>query len=227
MTNKIALRKEHRKLHKIVSNCQCNHLVVICATTTFNAVMVLARFFVFVSLIYLINAASINIPQGYLVMDTTAPASCHDMPSNQLCPSFSHPTVGENSNPQALVKIGLQSVKLQLAVATFFRSDPACVNSLREYSCSNSLMNCTKSNSTQFGFVLNYDVNRTQKACAKVQSLCSQLVQDATIHKCSVIQTDPFEFAVCNYHTFFKGDICPRTNYMVTYKNSTVQPCFS
>ena len=176
--------------------------------------MVLARLFAFVSLIYLTRAASLNTLQGYLVMNTTAPASCHDMPSNQLCPSFSHQIVGENTNPQALVNLTLQSVKLQLAVAIFFQDSPACINNLREYSCSNSLMNCTKSNVTRFGFMLTYDIQRTRKACADVQKSCSRLVQEATIHKCSVIQTDPFDFAVCNHHTFFKDDICPRTNYM-------------
>ncbi len=181
--------------------------------------MVLARLLVFVSLYYVIGAAT---GQGYLVMDTTANASCHAMPQNQICPAFKHKIVGDHTNPTALTRLGLQEVKLKLAVAHFFNDTKAndtkaCLKYVREYACSNTLMKCTKSKHTGYGFMLKYNIRRTKKACAKVKRFCSSNVLHAVTHNCSVINTDPFEFALCNKHTVVPGDLCPTTDYTVNY----------
>jgi hypothetical protein len=229
ITSTVATRS-YIRLHQTVF-CQSSSLHLVWSSSAQPelqqyTVMVLAKFVVFLSLLYVISGASVSMQQAYLAMDTQIPASCHDMPNNQICPSFSHQIVGENANPQALTLRALHSVKLQVGVAIFFQDNQACINNVSEYACSNSLMKCTKSNATVYGFMLNYDVQRTRQACANVQKSCSPHVQDATVHNCSVIQTDPFEFAICNKHTDFPGDVCPRTDYMVKYNKIIVQHCF-
>ena len=159
------------------------------------------------------------VNQGYLLMDTRQPASCYNMMNNNICPSsFNHQVVGENSNPSALTKLSLQGVKIQLALVAFFNDTLTCLKHLREYTCSNTLMKCIPTTKSIYGFKLEYDVNRTKKACANVKKSCSLALQATSIHNCSLIQTDPFEFSYCNKHTVVPGDICPSTDYMVKYK---------
>lgn len=182
--------------------------------------MFLPKLIVFVSFYYLVNAANnVQGQSGYVLMDTRERADCYPMPNNQICPAtFNHQIVGATKDPTALVKVNLQAVKLMVAVADFFGEIGTCKRNLTEYACSNILMNCVKSKKTIFGFVLTYNIKRTRQACENVKKSCSPSVQASTIFNCSAIQTDPFEYARCNKHTAFPGDICPSTNYMVTYK---------
>ena len=153
-------------------------------------------------------------------MDTSEKAGCHPMPQNDsTCPaSFNHQIVGSVNNANALVMVNLQAVKLQVAVADFVPNTPdQCKTDLLEYACSNTLMNCVKMPKSKYGFFLTYNVSRTKQACDKVKKSCPQPVQASSIFNCSVIQTDPFEYANCTTHTNFTGDICPNTNYMVKY----------
>ena len=192
--------------------------------------MFLPKLIVFASFCYLVNAGRGRKRQGqkiakdkgksvYVLMDTNKTATCYPMPKNQICPSsFNHQIVGAASNPTALAMINLQAVKLMVAVADFFNDTAACKKDLTEYACSNTLMQCVKSNQTIFGFVLTYNVSRTRQACENVKKSCSKNVQASTIFNCSAIQTDPFEYAMCNKHTTFDYDICPRTSNKVKYK---------
>lgn len=149
-------------------------------------------------------------------MDTSEKASCYDMPTNQICPLFHHKGVGPDRDPYTLMKLSLANVEVQLGSIPVTGETPACRKYLREYTCSNTLMQCTPSSATIYGFILRYDVARTREACANVTKSCSLRVQ-AAINNCNLIQTDPFDYAICNRHTPVPGDVCPATAYTVRY----------
>ncbi|XP_028405351.1 uncharacterized protein LOC114527847 [Dendronephthya gigantea] len=183
--------------------------------------MVLKWFLVSLSLCSAVSAASMGAnnankqaPQGYLVLDTSAPTSCYDIPNNTVCPSFSHQVPGADAMPTALALVTLQNVQVELNRVAVFKGTRDCLEDLREYSCSNSLMQCTPNKQSPYGFVLEYNVTRTRQACENVKKSCSSLVQAATIHNCSIIQTNPYDFAICEKHTVVPGDVCSRTDYM-------------
>ena len=140
-------------------------------------------------------------------------------PNDSTCPaSFNHLIVGSVNNSNALVMVNLQAVKLQVAVADFVpNTSDECKRDLREYACSNTLMNCVRMPKSHYGFFLTYNVSRTKQACAKVKKSCPKSVQASSIFNCSVIQINPFEYANCSKHTPLEGDICPSTSYMVKY----------
>lgn len=219
MTHKIAL---HDAWNYIALRQSVFYIITWFRVVAFNAAMVLAKFIVFVSLYCVVSAASVSTKQGYLIMDTAKQASCHNMSKNSVCPSFNHQVVGANKT-LPLLQMSLQAVKLQLAGARFLSATLGCLNDVREYSCSNVLMKCEKSNITGFGFKLDYDVNRTEQACDNVRKSCSPLVQATTIHNCSLIQRDPFQFAICNKHAAVPGDICTSTDHLVKYR-ITIEP---
>lgn len=152
---------------------------------------------------------------GYLFVNRSQPAFCHDLSPNNICPPnlVNYKIVGVTQTAGEIARVELASVNLALSSLDFFQVSQDCRADIQEYSCSNTFAVCTPN--SKYGVDLRYNYMKTKEACARVQNSCPKALADGLTFNCSLIQKDATGYGYCVKLPEVPGDVCSKSSYTV------------
>ena len=155
---------------------------------------------------------------GYQFLNVSRMPYCFSLPNNDQCPTtlinYKIPDLDSSlvSTDHLLTIVNTTLNSLQF----FLNVNATCRQAVQEYACSNTLPICRTDPNTPWGIAINFDVNRTKRACAAAKASCPKDVIAASILNCVNIMDNPMELMTCAPLPAVPGDACANTNYKVT-----------
>lgn len=176
------------------------------------------KLLVFSSQFYTTHSACSN-GLGYQFLNMSRMPYCFSLPNNNQCPTTSiNYKIPDFENGGVSTNYLLTNVNVTLNMLHFFPNvNDTCRQAVREYACSRTFPICREDQTKPWGITINYDVNRTRRACVAANASCSKKVVEATILNCLNIIHNPMEFMSCAPLPDVPGDLCAKTNYKVTH----------
>ena len=173
------------------------------------------KLLVFSSLFYISESSN---GLGYQFLNVSRVPHCFSLPSNDECPTtLINYKIPDLDNSLVPTNHMLTIVNTTLNSLQFFSNvNATCRQAVREYTCSNTLPICRTDPTTPWGVAINFDVNRTKRACAAAKASCPKDVIAASILNCGNIMDNLMELMTCAPLPDVPGDVCAKTNYKVT-----------